>query len=51
MSSNLWCRQPRESPKAYLAFCLYRDAGPGRSLRNLVQVQATFFRLAPLVLG
>jgi hypothetical protein len=37
MSSNPWCRQLKESPKAYLSFCLYRDAGLGRSLREVAQ--------------
>jgi hypothetical protein len=29
-----WERQPGESARAYGAFCLYRDAGPRRSLRE-----------------
>lgn len=27
-----WDRRPRESAKAFAAFCCYRDLGPGRSL-------------------
>src|SRR5262249_41986256 len=29
-----WLRQPGETPRAYAAFCLYRDQGPGHSLRE-----------------
>jgi hypothetical protein len=29
-----WDRQPKEGARAYAAFCIYRDAGPQRSLRK-----------------
>jgi hypothetical protein len=29
-----WERQPKESPKAYAAFCAYRDLGPTRSVEK-----------------
>ena len=32
--SQLWDRQPEEPAKAYRAFTLYRDMGPGRTLRQ-----------------
>jgi hypothetical protein len=32
-SSPVWEQQPRESSRAYGAFCAYRDLGPRRSLR------------------
>lgn len=30
--SELWERQDGETPKAYAAFCVYRDLGPDRSM-------------------
>jgi hypothetical protein len=35
---QLWDRQPGESSKAYQHFCIYRDMGTGRSLRQMVSV-------------
>lgn len=32
-----WDRQDGESPKAYAAFCYYRDMGPTRSLRKMMK--------------
>ena len=37
MHAELWERQPRETAKAYEAFCVYRDLGPNRSLRRAAQ--------------
>lgn len=34
---ELWERQEGETPRAYEAFCVYRDMGPDRSLRKTVQ--------------
>lgn len=31
--SKPWMRIPKETPKAFEAFCIYRDLGPGRSIR------------------
>jgi hypothetical protein len=33
LSSSIWEQQPRESSRAFGAFCAYRDLGPRRSLR------------------
>ena len=33
-SVPIWGRQPRETHRAYMAFCAYRDLGPVRSLRK-----------------
>jgi len=32
---NLWERQPNETSKQYTAFCIYRDAGPERSISEV----------------
>ena len=32
-----WERQPKESAKAYAAFCIYRDMGVQRALRKVTQ--------------
>ena len=41
---NLWERQSGETPKAFAAFCLYRDIPPlDRSVRAAVES----FRLVP----
>ncbi len=37
MNRDLWDKLPTETNKAYLIFCRYRDLGPARSLRKLVQ--------------
>lgn len=29
----IWKKLPEETPRAYQAFCVYRDMGPGRSIR------------------
>jgi hypothetical protein len=35
--TTTWERQPGETPKAYAAFCVYRDQGPYRSLRKTAE--------------
>lgn len=37
-SPPIWTLTEGETPKAYTAFCLYRDMGPERSFRKLVTV-------------
>lgn len=34
---ELWERQPGETPRAFEAFCVYRDLGAGRSIRKTGQ--------------
>lgn len=34
---EIWERQPRESSKAYAAFCIYRDMGPDRSIEKVYE--------------
>lgn len=34
---ELWERQEGETPRAYEAFCIYRDLGPNRSIAKTVQ--------------
>lgn len=36
--SKPWMRVKNETPKAFEAFCAYRDLGPGRSMREAVGV-------------
>lgn len=35
--ADLWDRQPDETAKAFEAFCVYRDLGPGRSIPQVGQ--------------
>jgi hypothetical protein len=43
-SSRAWDRLSSESAKAFLAFTVYRDLGPGRSLRAAVRIAPTNLR-------
>src|SRR5437870_13396793 len=43
-----WDRQMTESSKAYAHFCLYRDMGPGRSLRKMAADAKTTSNLRQL---
>lgn len=35
--ANTWEMQPGETPKAFAAFCVYRDMGPERSIEGVAQ--------------
>lgn len=36
--AELWERQPKETPLAYEAFCIYRDLGPQRSMAKTAEI-------------
>jgi hypothetical protein len=44
-----WDRQPGESSKAYAHFCLYRDMGVGRSLRQMEKLDNCTSQLRQLM--
>jgi hypothetical protein len=44
-----WDRQPGESSKAYAHFCLYRDMGVGRSLRQMEKLDDCTSQLRQLM--